>query len=85
MLHCLQEQGIHPPDGLALVGFDDFETADLLRPGITAVRQPVEAVGRMAADLLFAQLGSAKKEEHRPQQITLPVELIIRGSCGTPI
>ena len=83
VLHCLQEYGIHPPDIVALVGFDDFDTADLLRPGITTVRQPVESMGRLAGDLLFAQLGKADTDQaHSPQRITLPVELVVRGSCG---
>lgn len=84
VLHCLQEHGIYPPNNIALVGFDDFETADLLRPGVTTVRQPVERMARMAADLLFAQLGRAKSNEaHYPRHITLPVELVVRGSCGS--
>lgn len=86
VLHCLQEHGIYPPDRTALVGFDDFETADLLRPGITTVRQPVEAMGRIAADLLFAQLGrSDLVASHQSRRIMLPVELIVRGSCGSPL
>jgi LacI family transcriptional regulator len=84
VLHSLQAMDIHPPDGIALVGFDDFETADLMRPGITVVRQPIELLGRTAADVLFRRL----EEVRRPragQRIVLPVELVVRGSCGTPL
>ena len=81
VLHSLQAMDIHPPDGLALVGFDDFETADLLRPGITVVRQPNELLGKTAADVLFGRL----EETRRPKtgkRVVLPVELVVRGSCG---
>ena len=81
VLHSLQALDIYPPDGLALVGFDDFETADLLRPGITVVRQPNELLGRTAANVLFGRL----EETRRPKTgkwVVLPVELVVRGSCG---
>jgi LacI family transcriptional regulator len=84
VLHSLQRLNIHLPNDMALVGFDDFETADLMQPAITVVRQPVELLGRTAADVLFSRL----EEPHKPRagsRSVLPVELIIRGSCGTRI
>ena len=81
VLHSLQALGKHPPESIALVGFDDFETADLLRPGITVVRQPSELLGQTAARILFERL--SKKNRGRSGRIKeLPVELIVRGSCG---
>lgn len=81
VLHGLQRLGIYAPEGMALVGFDDFDAADLLRPGVTVVRQPVESLARMAGEVLFARLaGAAEKPGKR---IVLPVELVVRGSCGT--
>lgn len=55
-LCCLNEMEIHPPEYLALVGFNDFETAEVMRPGIAAVRQPTELLGRTAAEILFERL-----------------------------
>jgi LacI family transcriptional regulator len=83
VLHSLQKMNIHPPQSLSLVGFDDFDTADLLRPGITTVRQPVEALGRTAAEMLFERLMAGPTAVERPaKQIVLPVDFVIRGSCG---
>ena len=65
------------PDRPALVGFDDFELADLLEPKVTVIAQDVAALGRAAANLLFARLGG---EDSPPRQLTLPVHLIARGS-----
>jgi LacI family transcriptional regulator len=79
VLHSLYALGIHPPEQVALVGFDDFETADLMRPGVTVVRQPTDLMGRLAGELLFARLGG---EVSKAKRITFPVELVIRGSCG---
>jgi LacI family transcriptional regulator len=86
VLHCLQALGVHPPQQIALVGFDDFETADLVVPGITVVRQPVEQLGVVAAEMLFARLDKRAIADattpSQPEQHVLPVELIVRGSCG---
>ena len=79
VLHSLQALGMHPPRPVALLGFDDFEAADLL--GITVVRQPSGLLGKLAAEQLFARLDGTPGVQ--PAKITvLPVDLLIRGSCG---
>lgn len=66
---------------LALVGFDDFELADLLRPGVSVVAQDPAWMGRVAAELLFRRLrGDGGPAEH----VRLPVRLIPRGSGELP-
>ena len=82
VLHCLQRFHLRTPDDLALVGFDDFETADLLTPAITVVRQPIEALAQKAAEVLFDRLGENGSHE-AGKRIVLPVELIVRSSCGS--
>lgn len=80
VLHSLYALHLHPPAPIALVGFDDFETANLLHPGITVVRQPEELLGRTAAEVLFARLADPRRKAAKVT--TFPVELIVRGSCG---
>ncbi|HEX4154024.1 MAG TPA: LacI family DNA-binding transcriptional regulator [Acidobacteriaceae bacterium] len=79
-LHSLAMLGVHIPDQLAFVGFDDFELADILRPALTVVRQPVHRLGQEAAEMLFVKLSD--KPKSTPQKVLLPVELIVRRSCG---
>ena len=66
---------------VALVGFDDFELADLLTPGITVVAQDSAALGRTAAERLFRQLDGTLLA---PERIELPTRLITRGSGELP-
>ncbi|WP_030251229.1 LacI family DNA-binding transcriptional regulator [Streptomyces violens] len=66
---------------VALVGFDDFELADLINPGITVVAQDAARLGRTAAALLFRRLDGA---DEPPQQRVLPTRLIPRGSGELP-
>lgn len=83
VLHAMQTMNLHPPDPVALVGFDDFDTADLMRPGITTVRQPEEVLGRTAAEMLFERLMAGTRAiKLPPREVMMPVDLVIRGSCG---
>lgn len=69
------------PQFVALVGFDDFELADLLRPAITVVAQDPAQLGRTAARLLFQRLDGAAGA---PDRLELPCRLVARGSGELP-
>lgn len=62
---------------LALVGFDDFELADLVVPGITVVAQDVTELGRTAAEMLLRRIAG---EAGPAQRVELGTRLITRGS-----
>jgi LacI family transcriptional regulator len=76
----LERRGIQVPEDVSLVGFNDVPAASV-PPGLTTVRQPVEQVGRMAADMLFRLMEGAPATDCR---IVLPVELVVRGTTGPP-
>jgi LacI family transcriptional regulator len=86
VFEVLQKLGIRMPDPIALLGFDDFELASTVRPSISVVRQPVQDLGRVAAELLFEQLFKSEPREGAGRQtirtLTLETELICRRSCG---
>ena len=86
-----QKLHINVPRKVALVGFDDFELASTLRPSISVVRQPTLDIGRIAAELLFDQLGNNGRgrvshgDRTKPQHIKLDSQLVLRNSCGCKI
>lgn len=61
----------------ALVGFDDFELADLLDPPITVVCHDGWELGRSAAEMLFARLDG---DTAPPRRLELSARLLPRGS-----
>ena len=81
VLRALLENGIRVPEEIALIGFDDFELAEILHPTLTVVRQPASELGRVAANLLFDRIKRGEFPEEGTK-IVLPVELVIRRSCG---
>jgi LacI family transcriptional regulator len=64
---------------VALVGFDDFELADLL--SVTVVRHDIQRMGAHAAALAFARLDGA---DHSARTVVVPTELVVRGSGEVP-
>ncbi|MEW2430451.1 LacI family DNA-binding transcriptional regulator [Micromonospora sp. NPDC047644] len=76
-LRTLREAGRRVPDDVAVVGFDDIETAAYTEPPLTTVRQPIVELGRrMTRQLLRLAAG-----ESIEQAIMLPTELIRRASA----
>ncbi|RIV37198.1 LacI family DNA-binding transcriptional regulator [Micromonospora radicis] len=76
-LRTLREAGRRVPADVAVIGFDDIETAAYTDPPLTTVRQPIVELGRQGTRLL---LRLAAGEDVEPALI-LPTELIIRESA----
>jgi LacI family transcriptional regulator len=79
-LGALQSRAITVPAEMAIVGFDDFEWAAVLRPRITAVAQPTYEIGVTATRLLIERIEDRGGPE--PRRVVLPTRLIVRESCG---
>ncbi len=81
LLRALLDLRICIPDQVALAGFDDLELAEVLAPTLTVVRQPAHELGLVAAGRLFERMRLNEFPE-AGNRIVLPVELVIRHSCG---
>jgi LacI family kdg operon repressor len=68
-------------EDVGFVGFDDPEWAPLIGPGLSAIAQPTDAIGRAAAAALLARL---EGYDAPPKQLLLPGELVVRGSSSPP-
>ncbi|CAN3700147.1 Ribose operon repressor [Microbacterium sp. MM2322] len=71
---------IRVPDDIALVGYDDIDFAAATVVPLTSVRQPAEALGSTAVDLLLRQLDGELDPAER--QVRFRPELIVRASSG---
>ncbi|WP_432798447.1 LacI family DNA-binding transcriptional regulator [Poriferisphaera sp. WC338] len=77
VLRALNEQGLNVPQDMALVGYDDMDSARYL--GLTTVRSPMRKMGQVACRTVIEQLNS---QEKRPTDHVLNTELVVRRSCG---
>ncbi|MEZ5220550.1 MAG: LacI family DNA-binding transcriptional regulator [Ilumatobacteraceae bacterium] len=76
------ELGLHVPDDVSVVGFDNIPESALVEPPITTVDQSIQELGREAVRLLLQLLrdGTPAETPHR----TLPTHLVVRRSSGAP-
>ncbi|USB32195.1 LacI family DNA-binding transcriptional regulator [Paenibacillus sp. YPG26] len=69
-------RGKRVPQDIRIVGYDDIDMAAWFIPGITTIRQPIEALGSLAVELIQKQLEGVAFEKEN----LLPVELIERST-----
>jgi LacI family transcriptional regulator len=98
VMAAAEEWGLRIPDDVALVGFDDIALSAHLRPALTTVRQPFDAMGQRAAELVLSLVESlrlagnsylagtrgvcAASMPDEPIRIQLATSLVVRESCG---
>ena len=88
LLRILQSEGLHVPDDLSLVGFDDVPLSSHLDPPLTTVRVNTEFMGRLAVRRLCASIAGRRAGEPTVRH-EVPVSLVVRQSsrpvgAGTP-
>ncbi len=72
-------RALPPESPVALVGFGDFELADLMATPVTVVSYDPVQIGHAAGELLIRRLGG---EQGPPRLVEVPVTLISRGPAG---
>jgi LacI family transcriptional regulator len=72
-----RRMGLHIPEDVAIVGYNDIPLASRLIPGLTTVHVPIHEFGAAAARLLIEQIETG--EASRSKVIFTP-QLMVRGS-----
>jgi LacI family transcriptional regulator len=79
VLYALAEAGRRVPADVAVVSCDDMAFAGYTVPALTSLRIPFEATGEQAVELLLASIAGQRPPA---APVRLPVQLIVRDSCG---
>jgi len=77
VMAAAQDAGIVIPRDLSVVAIHDLELADFLRPALTTVRMPLEALGQRAVELVLGGDVGGEVIINSPAP-----ELVVRGSTG---
>lgn len=76
-MQAIGNAGLHVPENIAVVGFDDLDIASLYNPPLTTVYQPKKDIGRLAMELLCKKIHGLSSENG---SVFLEHELRIRKS-----
>ena len=79
VIAAAREVGLHVPDDLSVIGYDDVEAADYV--GLTTIRQQLFESGRRGAEVLLKEIGV--RSEH-PPVVPLAPELVVRATTAPP-
>jgi LacI family transcriptional regulator len=78
-LQAIYDNGLQVSKDIALVGFDDLDRGGINLPKLTAVAQPVNEIGQLAAQRLITRM---QGKTDSAQEYRLKTRFIIRESCG---
>jgi DNA-binding LacI/PurR family transcriptional regulator len=76
---ALREAGLSVPEDFAVVGYDDLPIASYTCPPLTTVRTHPFEQGKLLAEAAITLMNNEKVGS---QQDALPLELVVRNSCG---
>jgi DNA-binding LacI/PurR family transcriptional regulator len=76
---AIHEAGLHIPQDIALVGFDDVPISRYLDPPLTTVHLPAREMSRLACSMILQLI---QGETPPDGQVLLKTNLVIRKSCG---
>jgi DNA-binding LacI/PurR family transcriptional regulator len=78
-IRATRRAGLKVPDDISVVGYDDSTFMSCTDPPLTTVRQPIEAIGRAAVEMLAGQIeGSAVAAD----ELFFEPEIVARGSTA---
>ncbi|WP_068620984.1 LacI family DNA-binding transcriptional regulator [Paenibacillus tuaregi] len=73
---AFEEAGVSVPNDVSVIGFDDIQLAEYVRPSLTTVRQPKHEAGSLAGHLLFQMLDGGEVND----SYKLMIEMVERES-----
>ncbi|WP_250245998.1 LacI family DNA-binding transcriptional regulator [Bifidobacterium longum] len=72
-----RQLGLRIPEDLSVVGFDDIQTAALLSPALTTVKQPLQDMARASVRMIVEALTTGDVLQ---PHIIMPTSLVVRNS-----
>lgn len=78
LVDVFRSRGLRVPDDIAVVAFDDGRESRACMPALTTVRLPLRQMGVQGVEMMVKMLHG----EEVPEQVNLPMRLILRRSCG---
>ncbi|MEV6317700.1 LacI family DNA-binding transcriptional regulator [Streptomyces sp. NPDC051776] len=79
VVRAVRRRGLSVPGDVSVVGYDDSAFMNCTEPPLTTVRQPIDAMGRAAVELLSAQIGGHFVTR---DELLFEPELVVRGSTA---
>jgi DNA-binding LacI/PurR family transcriptional regulator len=70
--NALHARGLHVPDDMSVINFDDVPFAALVNPALTTIRQPMKEMGTLAMAMLLRLVAGERLESSHIERATSP-------------
>ena len=77
-VRALHDAGLSVPGDVSVMGFDDIQAAGYSVPSLTTIRQPMQHMGALAAELLLKKMAGKRQ----PETVRVDPELMERESTA---
>jgi LacI family transcriptional regulator len=85
-IRALTKAGVKVPEHCSVVGFDDVPLSSLAAPSLTTVRQPLEAMGNHAVNIVMEGVNAGlEKRDWNISRHKMNPELVIRDSTRAAV
>lgn len=79
---AVNESGISVPEDLSFFGFDDMPFAQVIKPHLSVIAQPIEEIGKSSFEMLLERMSG---NTNTPAEVTvLRTRSVFRESVGKP-
>ena len=84
LLRAITERGLSIPDDVSVIAVDELPWAGLVRPGMTVVTQPSEAIAETTVSTLLSRISDGRSGvgDDDAKSIQLQPALVVRGSTA---
>lgn len=83
-LKAALQMGLHVPEHVSILGYNDEIPSTLFHPELTTIRQPLDQIATISLDLLMRMIVEEETEQIMTSRVLVAPELIIRGTCAAP-
>ena len=88
VMHAIQMHGLHIPDDISVVGFDNSDDSQYLSPALTSIAPGLEAVARLSVKVLKERIDGRDPNADKPGEKVfrkVASSLVVRQSTKLPI
>ena len=77
LISTFEQAGLHVPDDISIIGYDNIDLAPYFSPPLTTIHQPKRRLGKTAIEILMARV---KDKDHEHRVFEMAPELVVRKS-----
>lgn len=81
VMDAIRNAGLKVPEDISIIGYDNREVCEYIRPRLTTIKLPLVEIGRKSAEVLIKSINN--RNQDMESLFSIRGRLIIRDSCSS--